>query len=249
MRAVITGSSSIVALRTAEILQARGARVAGVDLNPVDHPAYVSSIEADLSRPEGAECAIDEARRRLGGIDVLVTAAAHQATASLDTTSDATWRAVLAGTLDSAFFTIRAVVPHLYPGSSIVAITSVNAYLAHPGNAAYAVAKGGIHALITQASLEYAPRGVRVNAVAPAIMDGAKVPDGATGHPMGRTVTSGEVAEAVAFLASPAASGITGVVLPVDAGLSVASPTSFTRPALHQRWRASVDRGPHSSTP
>ncbi|WP_165962792.1 SDR family NAD(P)-dependent oxidoreductase [Occultella glacieicola] len=237
MRAVIVGSSSVTAQRITQALVADGARVVGINPTDFEHPALAANVVADMSEPPRAELAMAAALDLLGGIDVLITAAAKQLGGRLHETTAQTWRAVLAGTLDTTFNAMHAAVPHLGPGSAIVALTSVNAYLAHPGNSAYATAKGAVHALITQASLEYAPRGIRVNAVAPALIDGHAMPDGAAGYPMGRTPTSEEVAQAVAFLASPRASGISGVILPVDAGLSVASPVAFMRPAMAQRWQ------------
>lgn len=237
MRALIVGSTSVPAQRIVEALKQGGARVVGVDVQPFESTALEAVLTADMSDGLAAEHAVIRAVEVLGGLDVLVTAAAAQRSGRLDQTSDETWRAVMAGTLDTTFNAMRAALPHLRPGSSIVALTSVNAFLAHPGNAAYTAAKGAIHSLVTQAALEYAPRGIRVNAVAPALIDGAKVPDGAAGYPLGRTVTSDEVAAAVAFLASPSASGITGVILPVDAGLSITSAATYARPALLERWR------------
>ncbi|WP_168217939.1 SDR family NAD(P)-dependent oxidoreductase [Occultella kanbiaonis] len=244
MRAVIVGSSSVTAQRIAEALVSDGARVVGINSSDFEHPALTVNVVADMSDPSQSELAMAAAVDALGGdgIDVLVTAAAKQLGGRLHETSVQTWRAVLAGTLDTTFNAIHAAVPHLGPGSAIVALTSVNAYLAHPGNSAYATAKGAVHALVTQASLEYAPRGIRVNAVAPALIDGHTVPDGEIGYPMGRTPTSEEVAQAVAFLASARASGITGVILPVDAGLSVASPVAFTRPAMVAQWHQGQQR-------
>lgn len=238
--AIVVGSSSATAQRTIELLTARGVTVAGINLTPHEHPGLAHTVVADLSDPDAATAAVRDAAAALGSVDALVTGLAHQRGGRLDATDDATWRAVMAGTLDATFHTIRASLPLLRRGSSIVAITSVNAQVAHPGNAAYAAAKAAVTTLITQAALEYAPAGIRVNAVAPGLIDGGS-PESAAGYPMDRVVTSQEVAEAIVFLASPAASGITGVVLPVDAGLSVASPVAYARESMYRRWRDGLE--------
>ncbi|HXA59518.1 MAG TPA: SDR family oxidoreductase [Streptosporangiaceae bacterium] len=240
MRAVIVGSGSVVAQRVIEALAARGAEVAGIDITVFDHPALRASLVADMSDEREADAAVDEAAAVLGGLDVLVTGAANQQYERLGATTARSFREVVTGTLDTTFFAMRAALRHLGPGGAIVAISSVNAYLAHPGASAYAASKGAINALVTQAALDYAPRGIRVNAVAPALIDGFPDTDLAAGYPMGRTPTSREVADAVAFLASPQASGITGVILPVDAGLSITSPAALLRPALRERLFADV---------
>jgi meso-butanediol dehydrogenase/(S,S)-butanediol dehydrogenase/diacetyl reductase len=92
-----------------------------------------------------------------------------------------------------------------------------------------------VEALVRQVALDYGARGIRVNAVAPGMVGGERLPDAAGGYPIGRTLRPDEVAAAVHFLASEAASGITGVVLPVDGGLSIASPAAFVRADLRQR--------------
>ncbi|MCW3843813.1 SDR family oxidoreductase, partial [Micromonospora yasonensis] len=108
------------------------------------------------------------------------------------------------------------------------------AVLAAPGLPAYAAAKAGLEGLIRQLALEYGPAGVRVNAVAPGMIGGAGLPDAAAGYPLGRTGTPEEVAAAVLFLAG--AGFVTGAVLPVDGGLSIASPAAFLRDDLRARW-------------
>lgn len=235
--AVVVGSSSGTAVATIELLAARGVRVAGINLTPHEHPAVAEAITADMSDPAAATAAMVRASEALGGLDTVVTGLAHQLGGRLDATSDQTWRSVMSGTLDATFHTMRAAIGLLRPHGSIVAITSVNSWVAHPRNAAYAAAKGAVTTLVTQAALEYGPLGLRVNAVAPGLIDGERVENGAAGYPMDRAVTSREVAEAIVFLASPAASGITGVVLPVDAGLAVTSPAAFARESMFRRWR------------
>lgn len=240
-RVVVVGSASITGQRTAQLFLARGAQVTGIDLRDAP-PQGVCVLCADMTDPGAAQEAFEGAERLMGGIDVLVTGLARQKGGRLHETSEETWQAVMDGTLRATFHAMKSALPMLDAGSSIVAISSVNGRLAHPGNAAYATAKGGIDAMVRQAALEYAPRGVRVNAVAPGLIDDAGTPQAGVGYPMGRAVTPLEVAEAIVFLASPAASGITGVILPVDAGLSIASPVAFARPSMFEEWQEGARR-------
>lgn len=233
MRVVIVGSGSSVGRRIADVLAARTASVVGIDIVEVTHPTLTASLRADVRHGSAADAAMSQASELLGGIDVVVTATAKQLRGRLDETSDDAWEAVMSGTAGTVLTSMRAALRHLQPGGAIVVIGSVAAFRAHPGTAAYAAAKGAVSSLVTQAALEYAPRGIRINLVAPGVIDS---PEASAGYPMGRTVTSDEVARAVAFLASSEASGITGAVLPVDGGLSIASPAAFVRPDLRDAW-------------
>jgi 3-oxoacyl-[acyl-carrier protein] reductase len=117
----------------------------------------------------------------------------------------------------------------------MVAVSSVNAFLAAPGFPAYAAATAGLTGLVRQLALEYGPRGIRVNAVAPGTIGSAGMPSPELGHPIGRVGDPAEVASAVEFLASNGF--ITGVTLPVDGGLSIASPAAFLRVDLQEGWK------------
>jgi meso-butanediol dehydrogenase/(S,S)-butanediol dehydrogenase/diacetyl reductase len=203
--------------------------VVGVSLQP---PA---DLIADCSTAQGAALAIQTIIDQAGSIDVVVLAAAVMPIAPITATTDTQWHAALDAVLGTAFAVCRAALPLLREGSAIVAVSSVNATLAAPGVPAYAAAKAGLEGLVRQLALEYGPRGIRVNAVAPGLIDDGTVPANAAGYPLGRTGRAEEVAAAVHFLAG--AGFVTGAVLPVDGGLSIASPAAFLREDLRARWQ------------
>lgn len=232
-RVLLVGATSPIGLSIGRAFASVGDRVVGVALEPARDKAFTAALVHDCATSQGATTAVSEAADLLGGLDVVIPAAAVMPVASATQTSDEQWHAALDTTLSGAFYLCRAALPLLGNGSAIVAVSSVNAFLAAPGVPAYAAAKAGLDGLVRQLALEYGPRGVRVNAVAPGTIGGTTA-DAAAGYPLGRTGTPEEVAAAVVFLAG--AGFVTGVILPVDGGLSIASPAAFVRADLRARW-------------
>ncbi|MBB2915132.1 3-oxoacyl-[acyl-carrier protein] reductase [Streptosporangium becharense] len=231
---LLAGGNSPIGLAVAAAFTARGDRVVGVGLTPCDDPAYRRFLVRDCARPEEAAAAVTETADLLGGLDVLVPATAAMPVAPVTATTDEQWRTAIGATLDAAFHLCRESLPRMVPGGAVVAVGSVNSFLAAPGVPAYAAAKGGLDALMRQIALEYGPAGIRVNTVAPGMIGGEHLENAAEGYPLGRTGTPQDVAEAVLFLAG--AAFVTGVTLPVDGGLSITSPAAYLRPDLRARF-------------
>ncbi|WP_426518740.1 SDR family NAD(P)-dependent oxidoreductase [Diaminobutyricibacter sp. McL0618] len=235
--ALVIGASSAIGIAIARTLARDGASVVGVSIEPFVHPDFLSLLQADCSQPDEVDRVVSAAFDALGSIDIVVLAAASMPVASAATTTDELWHKALGATLDSAFFVVRAALPHLRRGAAIVAVSSSNARVTVPGIPGYAAAKAGLEGLVRQLAVEYGPAGIRVNAVAPGMIGSSELPGVTEGYPLGRTGTPEDVAEAVAFLASDRSTFITGAVLPVDGGLTIGSPAAWLRPDLRQRWQ------------
>jgi 3-oxoacyl-[acyl-carrier protein] reductase len=191
---------------------------------------------ADLAEPDAASAAVREAVSRFGGLDVLVSNAGFADRTPFATLTDAAMTASVEA-IQGAFFRLaRAAIPHLRLATHprIIAISSFVAHTFRTGIPTFpatAAAKAAQEALVRALAVELGPVGVTVNAVAPGFIrkdDGAHRAIGAgalasqTGHiPLGRIGLPGDVAAAVAFLASPEAGYITGQTLHVDGGLVI----------------------------
>ena len=237
--ALITGGNSGIGLATARLLLAQGARVAitGRDRPKLDEAATelgpgVLAIQADVNAADGLAEITRAVGQAFGTLDIVFANAGISGPTPLGTTTYAAFQEIVSTNLTAVFFTIQSVLPLLSDGSAIVLNGSVMRDLGVTGTAAYAAAKAGITGMAKVLATELAPRGIRVNTVIPGATRtpiwtrGARAGatlDATEAHlapriPMGRLAEAEEVANAVVFLASPRASGMTAAEIVVDGG-------------------------------
>ncbi len=237
---LITGARGGIGRALAQQLTTDGWRVAAVGRDAArlaDVPAD-ARIAADTTTPEGAASAVRQCQDMLGSAPShLAHCVGSTLIAPLHRTSVAQWREVLRVNLDSALCMLGAWIEACrsaqQPGAAVL-VSSVVAQIGVANHEAIAAAKGGIEALVRSAAATYAPIGLRVNAVAPGMTDTPltagmlKVPamrDGAgRQYPLGGVQSAGDVAQAMAWLLSAAASRLTGQVMAVDGGFTTIRP-------------------------
>lgn len=243
--ALVTGGAGGMGRAIATQLRDLGARVvladmkdsvstAAADLSTADNP--LDWVTMDVTSSASVDASVTEVVKRHGKLDILVANAGISYEQGSFEHSDENWRWVMAVNLDGAFYCIRAAGRHMAAagGGAIVAISSIAGVTAvrpevHIG---YDVSKAGIAHMCRNLAVEWAAKNIRINAVGPAYTDtemlqtvGRTRPEvmrqWLDDMPIRRLMAPREVADAVAFLASDAASGITGHELMVDGGYSV----------------------------
>jgi NAD(P)-dependent dehydrogenase (short-subunit alcohol dehydrogenase family) len=217
---VVTGASGALGKVVAEAALARGARVGGVDYASSQIPATANRIElgeVDLSDAAQAKKAIDAVASHFGRLDALINIAGGFAFEAVAEGDPKTWQRMYALNVLTALNASRAALPHLADSSSarIVNVGAMGALQAGAGMGAYAAAKAGVHRLTEALAAEWKGK-ITVNAVLPSIID---TPANRASMPkadFGKWVTPQELANVILFLASDAASPITGALLPVS---------------------------------
>lgn len=233
--AIVTGGASGIGAAIARRLRADGARVAVIDL--ASHaPAADLAVQVDVSDDESVVAGVRRVVEEFGRLDIVINNAGIGAQGDVAANSDEEWHRVLDVNVVGMVRVSRAALPHLRtsPAAAIVNTASIAATAGLPQRALYSASKGAVLALTRAMAADHLGEGIRVNAVSPGTADTPWVarlldaaPDPAAERaalearqPHGRLVSADEIADAVAYLASPAAGSTTGTAIEVDGGMS-----------------------------
>jgi NAD(P)-dependent dehydrogenase (short-subunit alcohol dehydrogenase family) len=237
--ALVTGASRGIGRATALALASAGAQVLVHYGNAEQEAAAVvdgiraaggkaEKIGVDLGRPDGPHELARRVREIIGGrLDVLVANAGISRAASIEETTVADFDAQFAVNVRAPFFLVQQLLPALCTGSSIVLVSSLAARSSVGALSAYSATKGAIETLVKHFAAALGPRGIRVNAVAPGVVDTdmSSFASSASGksatlgmQALQRLAQPDDIAAAVAFLASDEARWVTGHTLRVDGG-------------------------------
>ncbi|SCB31019.1 NAD(P)-dependent dehydrogenase, short-chain alcohol dehydrogenase family [Bradyrhizobium yuanmingense] len=216
---IVTGARGALGKVVAETALVRGARVAGIDHAPSQTAASADHIDiggVDLSDPAQAKTAVDAAAKHFGRLDALINIAGGFAFETVGDGDIATWQRMHALNVLTALNASRAALPHLAKSKAgrIVNIGAMGALQAGNGMGPYAASKAGVHRLTEALANEWKGK-VTVNAVLPSIIDTAANRADMPKADFSKWVTPQELAEVILFLASDAASGVTGALIPV----------------------------------
>ena len=217
---VVTGASGALGKVVAEVALARGARVAAVDHAPSQSPATAERIElggVDLTDAMQATKAIDAAAAHFGRLDALLNIAGAFAFEAIAEGDPKTWQRMYALNVLTALNASRAAIPHLAGSGAgrIINVGAMGALQAGAGMGAYAASKAGVHRLTEALAAEWKGK-ITVNAVLPSTIDTAANRASMPKADFSKWVTAQELAEVMLFLASDAASAVTGALLPVS---------------------------------
>lgn len=241
--AIITGATSGIGRATAILFAEKGMQVIAVGRNEKELTSLREQSQgrdgkikiqlADIRQPSQIERLITETTESFGQIDVLVNAAGIIASGTVEDTTLDDWDKMMDINLRGVFFVMQKCVPHLEKTKgNIVNVSSVTGLRAFPNVLAYCVSKAGVDQLTRCAALELAPKGIRVNAVNPGVVEtnlhkrsGMNEEDyekflehSQKTHPLGRHGQASEVADLIYYLASEKAAWITGVTYEIDGG-------------------------------
>lgn len=238
-RAVITGGDSGIGRAVAIAFAREGADVLisylNEDEDARDTARWVEKagqkvvlVPGDIQHPQHCRAIVDKAVSELGGIDILVNNAAHQATfKDIGDISDEEWQLTFAVNIHAMFYLTKAAVPHMPAGGSIINTASINSDKPNPSLLAYATTKGAIQNFTAGLAQMLAEKGIRANAVAPGPIWTPLIPSTMTGDsvtefgkqvPMKRPGQPAELATAYVMLADPLSSYVSGATIAVTGG-------------------------------
>jgi NAD(P)-dependent dehydrogenase (short-subunit alcohol dehydrogenase family) len=257
-RAIVTASDSGIGKATAVALaeagmdigvtwhsDSEGAEATAEEVRAHGRQAYVAQL--DTTDLESCASVVDGLVQQLGGLDVFVNNAGTGDGTPFLELDLATWRQTIATDLDGAFVCLQAAAKHLVQqgkGGRLIAVTSVHEHQPRVGSSAYDAAKHGLGGLVKTIALELGDQGITANAVAPGEiatpMTGQTDEDPTQterpGVPLGRPGRAYEIADVIAFLASPKASYVTGASWAVDGGMLQMGPHGGSH-ITSQEWR------------
>jgi NAD(P)-dependent dehydrogenase (short-subunit alcohol dehydrogenase family) len=238
-RVLVTGAASGIGAATAARFMGDGASVAGLDRD-ADGLARIQLEHrevADVTDWDALHAAVDQTAQALGGLDVLIACAGITGRGTAADTKLEEWERIFAVNVRGVFLAAKATLPHLRRagGGAIVNVASQLGFVGAANAAAYCASKGAVIQLTRAMAIDHGPEGIRVNCVCPGPTDtsllepyfaGAADPaaerrlyEQAQMH--GRLVTPAEIADAIAYLASPRSGSTMGAALVVDGGYSI----------------------------
>jgi len=225
--AVVTGGASGIGAATVALLESRGATAVSFDLN--------GSPPCDVTDSASVDRAVAAVAERHGRLDIVINNAGIGAVGDVSANDDAEWHRVLDVNVVGIARVTRAALPHLRRSehAAVVNTASIAGPVGLPQRALYSASKGAVAALTLAMAADHVGEGIRINAVMPGtadtpwvarLLDAADDPAAAAAalrarQPMGRLVSAGEIAHAIAYLASPLSSSTTGTLLAVDGGV------------------------------
>ena len=244
--ALVTGAAVGIGAGIAERFVEAGASVAIFDINgeaareradQLRAKGQVLAIQGDVASEDSARSAVERTVAQFGSLDVLVNNAGIEVAGPISLMKSEAWDRQLAVNLKGAFlFSKYAIARMLGKGGAIINISSVRAFVSYPGGIAYDASKAALIGFTRALALDHGQDKIRVNAVCPGYIDTPMTEEWLKSvpnreetmrqvlavHPLGRIGTPRDIAEAAVFLASDAASFITGTTLVVDGGMSAA---------------------------
>jgi NAD(P)-dependent dehydrogenase (short-subunit alcohol dehydrogenase family) len=235
--AIVTGAGSGIGAATAKALSARGDKVVCADVK-LDTAQQIAeqlgdaiAVEVDVSNGASCDRMVDDAVRKFGTVDCIVTCAGVEKHGLGHEFSEDDFDRIIAVNLKGTWLSARSAVRAMIAGGhggTVVMIGSINSMVGNPGASAYCASKGGVLMLGKTLALDWAPYGIRVNIIGPGVVntpmsarslaDPEKRAKMMEKTPLGRPAPPEEIASVVAFLTSDASSFMTGAYLPVDGG-------------------------------